>query len=103
MANIKSAKKRSRQNTTKRARNRSTVKAVRTAEKKFLKALPGHHDTSTANKSQKQDTKKDLTSAKELLKIYTSKIGKAAQKGIIKTKTASRKISRLSKRIQAHL
>ena len=103
MANIKSAKKRARQNITKRAKNRSTVKTVRTAEKKFLKALPGNHNASTANRSQKQNTTKDLTSAKELLRIYTSKIDKAAQKGIIKTKTASRKISRLSKRIQAHL
>ena len=103
MANIKSAKKRSRQNITKRARNRSTVKTVRTAEKKFLKALSDNHSTSTANRSQTPNTTKDLTSAKQLFKIYTSKIDKAAQKGIIKTKTASRKISRLSKLIQVHL
>ena len=100
MANIKSAKKRVRQNITKRARNKSTIKTVRTAEKKFLKALSDNHNNiSTANGSQKSDTAKDLSSVKELLRVYTSKIDKAAQKGIIKKKTASRKISRLSKRI----
>ena len=97
MANIKSAIKRARQNTVRRARNKSAIRSVRTAEKKFLKALSENHDSS-ASKTDKQISK----TPKELLRAYTSKVSKAAQKGIIKSKTASRKISRLSKRMQAH-
>ena len=98
MANIKSAIKRARQNTVRRSRNKSAKKSVRTAEKKFIKALSHDHDTTNTQKSKEQ---KD-SHPKDLLRIYTSKISKAVQKGIIKSKTASRKISRLSKRIQTH-
>ena len=96
MANIKSAQKRMRQNIVRRSRNRSTIRAIRTAEKKFLKAL---ETTQTGNPSSAGHPKPDV---KSLLRIYTSKIAKAAQKGIVKTKKASRKISRLSKQLHAH-
>ena len=104
MANIKSAIKRARQNTVRRVRNKSTIRSVRTAEKKLLKALSHDHDSTSKANTQKETSKKDpTTSPKELLRVYTSKVSKAAQKGIIKSKTASRKISRLSKHLQAHL
>ena len=104
MANIKSAIKRARQNTVRRSRNKGTISSVRTAEKKLLKALSHDHDNTSKTKTQKEKKgKKDLTTPLgELLKIYTSKAGKAAQKGIIKSKTASRKIGRLSKQVQTH-
>ena len=105
MANIKSAIKRARQNIIRRSRNKSTLKSVRTAEKKFLKALSDNQNsTSETNIPSETKNKKDQTiSSKELLRVYTSKIDKAAKKGIIKSKQASRKVSRLSKRLQAHL
>ena len=101
MANIKSAIKRARQNVIRRSRNKSTIRSVRTAEKKFLKALSDdHNSTSETNIQSKTKNKKNqTTSLKELLRIYTSKIDKAAQKGIIKSKKASRKVSRLSKHL----
>ena len=37
---------------------------------------------------------------KELLRLAQKKLDKAAKRGVIKAKTASRKISRLSKRVQ---
>lgn len=94
-----------RQNKIRRARNKSTIRAIRTAEKKFLKALPslqtGASSTETATGTTGLTTHK--TSPQELLRVYTSKIDKAAQKGIVKSKKASRKISRLSKQLQPHL
>ena len=105
MANIKSAIKRARQNIIRRSRNKSTIRSVRTAEKKFLKALSDKQNSSSeTNISSETKNKKDQAAPpKELLRIYTSKIDKAAQKGIIKSKQASRKVSRLSKRLQSHL
>lgn len=81
MANHKSAAKRARQSLKKNARNRSTKNSVRTWEKKLRDAV----------------AKKDAKGAQELLSTFTSKIGKAAAKGVIKTQTAARKVSRLSK------
>ncbi len=83
MANIKSAKKRARQMIVRNARNSDIRAATRTAEKKLRGAIES----------------KDAKAAQDLLKAYASRIGKAAQKGIYHAKTASRKISRLSKSV----
>ncbi len=85
MANHKSAAKRARQTTRNTAVNSKRKGAVRTEEKKLLKAL---------------DTKniKDLPA---LLSSLTSKLTRAAQKGVFGKNTASRKIGRLSARVQA--
>ena len=83
MPNIKSAKKRARQNITRRARNKSIRSLVRTLEKKILKVLDSNSKDSLG----------------ELLRVYTSKISKAVTKGVVKKTTASRKISRLSAKI----
>ena len=80
MANIKSAAKRARQSIVRRDRNQQAKKAVRKLEKKFRTAV------SAKNKEE----------AMGLLREYSSKIGKAAQKNMYHAKTASRKISRLT-------
>ncbi|MCB9073060.1 MAG: 30S ribosomal protein S20 [Bdellovibrionaceae bacterium] len=80
MANIKSAEKKARQALVRRARNNQTTGTVRTAEKKVRTAAAAG----------------DKAKATELLKEYSSAVGKAAKKGVVKKQTASRKISRLS-------
>jgi len=83
LANHKSAAKRARQTVRKTTINSRTKARARTCEKKLRAAI----------------SKKDKGAAQELLITYTSKSAKAAQKGIIKAKTASRKIGRLSKSV----
>ena len=80
MANIKSAAKRARQSIVRRDRNQQAKKAVRRIEKKLRSAVSA----------------KDKDQATALLKEYSSKMGKAAQKGKYHAKTAARKISRLA-------
>ena len=83
MANHKSAKKRARQTITKTARNSQTKKTIRTFEKKIRLAI--------ADKKPEE--------ASKLLVTYTSKVGKATQKGIYHMNNAARKIGRLSKQV----
>ena len=78
MAYHKSALKRARQNEDRRLRN----KAVKTSVKNIVKEV------------RKEAGMKKLDAAK-------SKIDKAAKKGVLHNKTASRKISRLSNLINA--
>ena len=85
MANHKSAAKRARQSVKKNARNNASLGAVRTAEKKLRAALAAG----------------DKTNAATLLTTYVSKISKAATKGVLHTKTAARKVSRLATRVSA--
>ncbi len=80
MANIKSAEKQARQALVRRDRNQKTKSAVRTAEKKLRTLI------ATGDKAK----------VEEALREYTSKMDKAAQKGMIKKNTASRKISRIN-------
>jgi len=83
LAQHKSSEKRARQSLKISTRNTQTKNAVRSWEKKLRTAIAA----------------KDSAKAQELLKDFSSKIGKAAQKGIIHNKSASRKISRLSAQI----
>ncbi len=85
MANHKSAEKRARSSKRRNAINTKTQGAVRTVEKKLRKAI--------AAKS-KDDSAKALTQ-------FESAIAKAAQKGRIHFRTASRKIGRLAKAVAA--
>jgi small subunit ribosomal protein S20 len=82
MANVKSAEKRNRQRLRRRTRNQSVLSRVRTAVKKVLGAVD--------NKDGK---------AKDALAAAIRVIDKAAQKGVLKRETASRKISRLTKQV----
>lgn len=81
MANHKSALKRARQNEIRRLRNKS----VKTRVKNIVKDL-----RLSASESSKEEALKKLNIAK-------SDIDRAAQKGVIHKRAASRKISRLSK------
>lgn len=83
MANHKSAKKRAKQSQVRRMRNRSVKTALKTLEKKLRAA------------------KESGEGAEDLMRQTQSAIHKAAKKGIIHKKTASRKISRLSKLVNA--
>jgi small subunit ribosomal protein S20 len=85
MANIKSAKKRIRVIDKKTARNRRVNGRIKDLTKDFDAALLND----------------DLTMAEEKLSVLEKKIDQAAAKGTIHKNTASRKISRLTKRFNA--
>ena len=80
MANHKSAKKRAKQSQVRRLRNRS----VKTSLKNLEKNLHAAKDANSDNKD-------------ELMRKTQSALHKAAKKGVLHKKTASRKISRLFK------
>ncbi len=82
MAHHKSAIKRLKQSEKKRESNRSARAALRTIIKKFHSAVAA-----------------DPQGAKEVLAEAVPVITKSASKGIIHKKNASRKISRLSKKL----
>jgi small subunit ribosomal protein S20 len=84
VANIASAEKRNRQRLRRRARNLAHLSKVRSTVKKVVTATTG------------KDSK-----AKELLAEAVKVLASAAQKGVLKRKTASRKISRLTKALNA--
>ncbi len=84
MANHASALKRSRQNQERRLRNMAYRSKAKTAIKKFLKAA----DEKSAD-------------AGTLLNQAASYMNKAVSKGVYHKNTASRTISRLSKKIAA--
>ncbi|MGB0385151.1 MAG: 30S ribosomal protein S20 [Ardenticatenaceae bacterium] len=81
MANIKSAKKRIRQNEKRRLRNRHYIGASRKAVKNARSLIDGG----------------DVTGAEEAIREACSKLDRAAIKGIIHKNNASRRKSRLMK------
>ena len=83
MPNIKSAKKRVKTNEIKRQRNVSRRSDIKSSVKKYLAAVED----------------KDINVAKDMLKEAKSKIARAAGKKVLKKNTASRKISRLEKKL----
>ena len=85
MANHKSALKRARQSETKRLRNKATKTRVKNVVKEVRTAAADAASDQTVN---------TLNAAK-------STIDKAAKKGVIHKRTAGRKISRLSKLVNA--
>ena len=84
MANHKSAKKRAKQSQVRRLRNRSTKTTLKNLEKSLRAAQESGADTKN-----------------ELMRQTQSAIHKAAKKGILHKKTASRKISRLTKLVNS--
>jgi len=84
LANHKSAKKRAKQSQVRRLRNRS----VKTTLKNLEKSVRAAKEAGSEDKN-------------ELMKKTQSMLHKAAKKGVIHKKTASRKISRLFKLINA--
>ena len=85
MANIKSAKKRVRTSAARAERNKSVKSAVKTSIKKVDAAVAA----------------KDKSSAQEALTAAASSIQKACNKGIYHKNTAARKISRLTRAVNA--
>ena len=85
MANHKSALKRARQNEERRMRNKSTKTRIKNIVKDVRLDV---------SENSKESALTKLDTAKSI-------IDKAAKKGVIHKKTASRKISRLSKTVNA--
>ncbi|MBT5429766.1 MAG: 30S ribosomal protein S20 [Rhodospirillaceae bacterium] len=85
MANIKSAKKRILQTERKSEVNRGRRSDMRTQVKLVEKAIESG----------------DVVAAKEALKTAEPKLMRSAQKSLLHRNTASRKISRLSKKIKS--
>ena len=85
MANINSAKKRILVNETKAARNKAIRSKVKTAIKKVAAAVAAG----------------DKAAAQAALVAAISEIDKACTKGVYHKNTASRKVSRLSKAVNA--
>ena len=83
MANHPSAEKRNRQRITRTARNRAVKSAVRTYVKKVRAAIAA----------------KDPIAAKAALATVGMELDKAASKGAVHRKTASRTIGRLSAQV----
>ena len=86
MANHKSSKKRITSNNKKATVNHARLSRIRTKIKGFLKEI--------ANPSV------DAKQKKETFKQVEAEIAKGASKGVLPKKTASRKISRLSKKLK---
>jgi len=82
---IKSGIKRHRQSLKKRERNIVVKSDLKTQLKKFESVLES----------------KDPNSAQQVLRETEAKLRKAASKGLIKKETASRRVSRISKRVAA--
>jgi len=84
MPNIKSAKKRVKQEEKRTTRNIARKSSVKTAVKKVRTAIAQGQDVATL---------------KELLKDAEAKLARAAGKGLIHKRAAARKTSRLAKKI----
>lgn len=82
MANIKSQKKRIRQNEKRRLRNKSIKSDLKTAVKKVSLA--------------------EGEEAAEMFRAAQKKIDKAVTKGVLHPRTAARKKSRLAKQLQSN-
>jgi small subunit ribosomal protein S20 len=85
LATHESALKRHRQSLKRRLRNRIVRSQMKTSMKSLSDAVDG----------------KDKAAAKEALRATSATIARTAAKGVIHKKTASRKISRLTKRVNS--
>ena len=98
MANIKSAKKRILVTETKAARNKSIRSEVKTVTKKVEAAV-------AAGAKDKQvlvtDAANDKEAAKAALTVAISTIESAASKGVYHKNNSARKVSRLTKLVNA--
>lgn len=83
MANIKSAKKRAKQNVGRRLKNLARTSDIKTSIKKLMVAF---------------EQNVSIESAKELLSDVAAKLSRAKSKQVLHRNTASRKLSVLTKR-----
>lgn len=86
MANIKSAKKRAKQNEKRRLVNARRKSAIKTSIKTLLDAITQGKDTETL---------------KAMLKDVESKVARSTHKHVMHKNAAARKVSRLAKRVVA--
>jgi len=86
--NIKSAAKRVRQNKVRRLRNKSVRTRFRNVTKQLIKAIEINEEPEKVN---------------ELLRLSYSVLDKAAKKGVIHKRQASRRKSRLASKVKAYL
>ena len=86
MANIKSAKKRAKQTEVKRIKNLKRRTAVKTAVKKVVAAIANGEDKAVTI---------------DLLKKAEAQLARAKGKKVVHKRAASRKISRLAKKVSA--
>ena len=86
MANTKSAKKQARKNIVRRKKNLIRKTSLKTAVKKVLTAL---------------ESKEDSATLQALLRDAESKLARAKGKNTLHPKSASRKVSRLAKKVNA--
>lgn len=82
MANHPSALKRHRQSLVRNKRNHAAKSRMKTSVKKLLQAIEG----------------RDVEQVRQLMPTITSVIARTASAGVIKKRTAARRISRLTKR-----
>jgi small subunit ribosomal protein S20 len=87
MANHASALKRQRQSEKRRLRNRGNKSAINTTVKKLLTSL----------------NEKDADAARGIYKEAIARLDSSVTKGTLHRKTASRRISRLTKKVNAQL
>ena len=81
---------------------RSSFKDVRRSNKRHIRNLATKSEIKTlVKKFDALIASKNKEEAKKALNNFASKMGKAASKGIFKRNTASRKISRLMKRLNS--
>jgi small subunit ribosomal protein S20 len=85
LATHKSALKRHRQNQKRRMRNKIIRSQLKTSVKSYVTAIES----------------KDKAAAQEAAKAAISTISKTASRGVIHKKTASRKISRLARKVNS--
>jgi small subunit ribosomal protein S20 len=85
MANHPSALKRQRQDKKRRLRNKSYKSSINTTVKKIFSSIDD----------------KDIDGAQQYYKQAIARLDSAVNKGILHRKTASRRISRLAKRVSA--
>ncbi len=85
MAHHASAKKELRKSLKQKLRNKSRISEIKTFIKKVEAAI----------------AEKNISQAQEFFKIAQSKIMRGADKNVMKSNTASRKISRLANKIKA--
>ncbi len=89
MANTRSAKKNVRKNEVRRVRNNARRSSIKTAIKKVYVTL--------------ESGKADAAALKGLLNDVASKLARAKNKNVLHPNTASRKLSRLAKRVSKAL
>ncbi len=81
-------------------REKTAYKELRKTKKRHLRNIATKSEMKTLKKNfERLITAKKVDDAKTALRVLTSKIDRAASKGVIKTNAASRSISRLMKKL----